>query len=579
MALVTPLSALPASGSTPAGTLTLSNLQGRLTVVLTSGGAAQLDLIMQTEGGAWAYVPNARLTVNSQADLGDGIGWLDFDNASTTTKYHCVLVSGSAACSVYLSSLTGPGTSTALVAHASTHLAGGADDLLGAPGTVGGVTPGVYCGTFGPTSGNQNTVPSVNGDTFALLAASQTLTNKTLTAPVLNGATSASGNFNLSGSTGTFLTPTGAVTLGGGAAAITATSSAAAITLTAGAASTWSTSAGALNLSGFAGLNLRVAGTLVADVGATSATDFTLAANKNLSAAAGTGALTLSNMTGNTALPTGNLAWAGAGTKTLSLAASGAAAVTSSAGALTLTGAAASTWSTSAGALSVSGASGINLQRNASTLVDVGATSATAVTLAANISLAGAAGSGGLSLGSMTGATALPTGALSWAGAANQNLSLVGSGTGTVTINNADVMSIGTSGTTTLTLGRSGQSTVLAGNVSFSAATRAGAAAFTIADPGNAGAISVTTNGVCALTSAGAETRTLAIPTFMGQRLSIVCDTYVGNIVVTSSQALNQAGNTIMTFGAVRDYIALEAITVGGALRWQVLGVDGVALS
>jgi hypothetical protein len=78
---------------------------------------------------------------------------------------------------------------------------------------------------------------------------------------------------------------------------------------------------------------------------------------------------------------------------------------------------------------------------------------------------------------------------------------------------------------------------------------------------------------------AGAETRTLAIPTFMGQRLSIVCDTYVGNIVVTSSQALNQAGNTIMTFGAVRDYIALEAITVGGALRWQVLGNDGVALS
>ena len=474
MALITPLSALPASGSTPAGTLTLSNLQGRLTVVLTSGGAAQLDLITQTEGGAWAYVPGARLTVSSQADLGDGIGWLDFDNAATTTKYHCVLVGGSAACSVYLSSLTGPGTSTALVAHASTHLAGGADDLLGAPGTVGGVTPGVYCGTFGPTSGNQNTVPSVNGDTFALLAASQTLTNKTLTTPVLNGATSASGNFNLSGSTGTFLTPTGAVTLGGGAAAISATSSAAAITLTAGAASTWSTSAGAL---------------------------------------------------------------------------------------------------------SVSGASGINLQRIGLTLADVGATSATAVTLAANISLAGAAGSGGLSLGSMTGATALPTGALSWAGAANQNMSLVGSGTGTVTINNASTMSIGTSGTTTMTLGRSGQSTVLAGNVSFSAATRAAAAAFTIADPGNAGAIPVTTNGVCALTSAGAETRTLAIPTFMGQRLSIVCDTYVGNIVVTSSQALNQAGNTIMTFGAVRDYIALEAITVGGALRWQVLGVDGVALS
>lgn len=474
MATITPLSALPASGVTPAGTLTLSNAQGRLTVALTSGGAAQLDLITMTEGGAWAYVPDGRLVVDAIQNQGDGIAWLDFTNASTTTKYHCILVSGSASVSAWLSSLTGPGTSTALVAHAATHLAGGADDLLGAPGTVGGTTPGIFCGTFGPDSTHQNTVPSVNGGTFTLNAASQTLTNKTLTSPIINGLTSASGNADFSGSTGTFKTSTGAVTIGGGAAAITATSSAAAITLTAGAASTWSTSAGALTLTG---------------------------------------------------------------------------------------------------------AAGINLQRNGATLADIGATSATAATLAANISLAGAAGSGGLSLGSMTGATALPTGALSWAGAANQNLSLVGSGTGTVAINNAAAMNIGTSGTTTLTLGRSGQSTVLAGNVSFSAATRATAAAFTIADPGNAGAIPVTTNGVCALTSAGAETRTLAIPTFMGQRLSLVCDTYVGNIVVTSSQAVNQAGNTVLTFGSVRDYIALEAITVGGALRWAVASNDGVALS
>ena len=82
MAAITPLSALPASGVTPAGTLTLSNLQGRLTVALTAGGAAQLDLITQTEGGAWAYVPNGRLTVNSQENQGDGIAWLDFDKDS-----------------------------------------------------------------------------------------------------------------------------------------------------------------------------------------------------------------------------------------------------------------------------------------------------------------------------------------------------------------------------------------------------------------------------------------------------------------------------------------------------------------
>jgi hypothetical protein len=99
------------------------------------------------------------------------------------------------------------------------------------------------------------------------------------------------------------------------------------------------------------------------------------------------------------------------------------------------------------------------------------------------------------------------------------------------------------------------------------------------ADPGNAGAIPVTSSGQCALTSAGAETRTLAIPTFAGQRLLLHCDVYVGNIVVTSAQAINQTGNTIMTFGAARDNCELVGITVGGALRWQVAYNDGVALS
>lgn len=44
---------------------------------------------------------------------------------------------------------------------------------------------------------------------------SQTLTNKTLTAPIINGLTSASGNADLSGSSGTFKTTTGASTFGG----------------------------------------------------------------------------------------------------------------------------------------------------------------------------------------------------------------------------------------------------------------------------------------------------------------------------------------------------------------------------
>ena len=474
MSAITPLSALPAAGSTPVGTVTISNTKGRLTAALTSGGTATLDLITKTEGGNWAYVPGGQLVLSSLANKGDEVATLTFNNAASATQYHVVANGGSAACSAWLSGLVDPATSTALVAHASTHLSGAADDLLGSPGNVGDVTPGVFCGTFGADSTHQNSVPSVNGDTFVLAGATQTLTAKTLTAPVINGLTSASGNINFSGSTGTFATSTGAVTIGGGAAAISATSSAAAITLTAGAASTWSTTAGALNLSGFAGINLRLNGAVLADVGATSATK---------------------------------------------------------------------------------------------------------LTVAAGISYSGAAGAGGLDFGNMTGDSALPTGVLSWTGAANKNLSLVGSGTGTVDIRNASTMTIGSSGTTSITLGRTGQALALNSNLTLGGSFAATASALSIADPGNGGAIPVTVSGVCNLTSAGAETRTLAIPTFIGQELTINCDTYIGNIVITSAQAINQAGNTVMTFGAARDCIVLKAVTVGGSRRWVVVANDGVALS
>lgn len=104
-----------------------------------------------------------------------------------------------------------------------------------------------------------------------------------------------------------------------------------------------------------------------------------------------------------------------------------------------------------------------------------------------------------------------------------------------------------------------------------------GAGALT--DPGNAGAISVSRSGYVPLVSAGAETRTVALPTFVGQELSLMTDTYVGNIVITFAAAINQAGNTIATMGAVRDFLKVQGVTVAGALRWQVIANDGAALS
>jgi len=105
-------------------------------------------------------------------------------------------------------------------------------------------------------------------------------------------------------------------------------------------------------------------------------------------------------------------------------------------------------------------------------------------------------------------------------------------------------------------------------------------APITLADPGTGAAIGVTRSASVAITQAGAETNTLAIPTFRGQTMEIFVDTDTsGARTVTSAQRINQAGNTIMTFTEVGDFIKLVAITIAGALRWQVAANDGVALS
>lgn len=100
----------------------------------------------------------------------------------------------------------------------------------------------------------------------------------------------------------------------------------------------------------------------------------------------------------------------------------------------------------------------------------------------------------------------------------------------------------------------------------------------TVADPGNAGAIPVLVSGVVVLTSGGAETRTLADPTFLGQTLELIAGPVAGNVVVTAATPINQAANTAMTFGAPQDFIALKAVNIGPGFGWRVVANDGVAL-
>ena len=103
--------------------------------------------------------------------------------------------------------------------------------------------------------------------------------------------------------------------------------------------------------------------------------------------------------------------------------------------------------------------------------------------------------------------------------------------------------------------------------------------AVAIADPGDAGAIPVTRTGQVAITTAGAETRTLAIPTFAGQRLTLSMDVDAGDAVVTVAAAFNQAGNNTITLNDAGDTVELVGVQVGGALVWRAVVNDGATLS
>lgn len=93
-------------------------------------------------------------------------------------------------------------------------------------------------------------------------------------------------------------------------------------------------------------------------------------------------------------------------------------------------------------------------------------------------------------------------------------------------------------------------------------------------------AIPVTHSGSFPITQAGAETNTLADPTYLGQTLTIFVDTDTsGARVITAASPINQAANTVITLTDVGDVIKLEAITIAGALKWRVVANDGAVLS
>ncbi len=100
-----------------------------------------------------------------------------------------------------------------------------------------------------------------------------------------------------------------------------------------------------------------------------------------------------------------------------------------------------------------------------------------------------------------------------------------------------------------------------------------------IADPGDGNAIPVTRSGSVAITTTGAETRTLAIPGLAGIELAISMDVDGGDGVITVASAFNQTGNNTITLNDAGDIVLLKAVQVAGALVWRLVVNDGATLA
>lgn len=164
-------------------------------------------------------------------------------------------------------------------------------------------------------------------------------------------------------------------------------------------------------------------------------------------------------------------------------------------------------------------ASGINFQLAGVTKADLGTTSATALTLAAGISYSGAAGSGALSFGSMTGDTTLSTGALSYAGASGKTAT-IGTTAATLTVQTT------TSGTIAIT--------------SAGAVNITGAAASTLAFSGGAFILQTTSQN---LTIQTLTSGTLLIDSVAALNIGTIAAT--GVTIGRSNQSVAVAGGLL----------------------------------
>ncbi len=181
-----------------------------------------------------------------------------------------------------------------------------------------------------------------------------------------------------------------------------------------------------------------------------------------------------------------------------------------------------------------------------------------------------ATGAGSVDFSGATSTMKTPTGLLTLSGdvavGANKNIAVVA---GTTIVD----FSLGTGAMKTPTSSSS--------LFTFNQPKAASATANLLADPGSGVAIPVTADGVVAITTGGgAETNTLAIPSFVGQRMTFCLDTAGGGTrTVTAASAINVAGHTHFLLVTARQSITLQGITLAGTRCWEILANIGTVVT
>lgn len=96
----------------------------------------------------------------------------------------------------------------------------------------------------------------------------------------------------------------------------------------------------------------------------------------------------------------------------------------------------------------------------------------------------------------------------------------------------------------------------------------------TLDDPGDGKTITVREDlQICEMVSVTSETRTLAAPTKSGIRFVLRMMTDGGDIVVTTPNGFNHAGENKATFNDASDLLNLISVhsTIQGSYRWQIM--------